>query len=108
MLTFYIGTAIWVFCIIPNFAGGITTTANFTFQLDGMQRGTYFHFPDSSSSTVLYNQPVFSATGLGNTPHSLVMSPTAGPGPDISQNSLMLFDYAIYTYAPVGPNALRI
>jgi hypothetical protein len=90
------GTAIWVFCIIPNQAADITTTANFTFELDGALNGTFYHPPDASS-TILYNYSVYSVTGLPNVPHTLVMSPTSGAGPDIADNSLMLFDYAIYT-----------
>jgi hypothetical protein len=93
------GTAIWVFCIIPNQAGGITTTANFTFELDGALSGTYIRFPDMTND-ILYNQTVYSVTGLPNVQHTLVMSPTAGvpvDASDVSHNSLMLFDYAIYT-----------
>jgi hypothetical protein len=87
-----------VFCIIPNQAAGITTTANFTFELDGVLNGRFYH-PPNASNTILYNQSVYSVTGLPNVPHTLVMSPTSGTadGADITHNSLMLFDYAIYT-----------
>jgi hypothetical protein len=92
------GTAIYIFCIIPNRIHnnpGVTTFMNLTFAIDGELAGTYQHQPDTTE-TVAFNFAVYANESLRNAPHSIVISPTAGPIRD-STNSLILFDYAIYT-----------
>jgi hypothetical protein len=87
------GTAIYVFFIVPNYVQDATTTVNTTFSIDGQPAGTYLHEP-STDTVYAYNVPVFSQGGLENTKHSLLITPTGGP----KENSLLLFDYAVYTY----------
>ncbi|KAF8630445.1 hypothetical protein AX17_005422 [Amanita inopinata Kibby_2008] len=81
------GTAIYIFFILVN----ATTECNFT--LDGQPAGTFTHFPSMGTYDLIYNATAFSATGLANTAHQLVIS-TAG----IDHNVLVNFDYAVYTY----------
>jgi hypothetical protein len=89
------GTAIWVFNIVPNTLPGTDTIVNATFSLDGGPSETYFHNPDSSS-TYIYNVPVYSNQNLKNIEHNLLITPNAG-----THNSVFVFDYAIYTYVPI-------
>jgi hypothetical protein len=57
------------------------------------RRQTRRHAPDSSNN-IAYNVALFSQAGLANGEHQLTA--TATPGPTVP--SLILFDYAIYTY----------
>jgi hypothetical protein len=93
------GTAIYVFCMVPNFVQDTTTAVRLSFTLDGVQKGTFLHEPDLTNQAIAYNVPVLSLAGLANSPHTLVVSPTATSGGDLQDSSLMLFDYAIYTCA---------
>lgn len=97
------GTAIYLFSIIPLFPAPANTTptsTNLSFALDGQPHGRFIHLPDATtagtptvnSSTVdkfLPNVTVFVATALNDTNHTLVVS--------IGDDSVFLFDYAIYT-----------
>jgi hypothetical protein len=87
------GTAIYVFCILANQVPFATTTTNLVFVLDGQPAGTFLHEPDASS-VIEYNAQVFSQTNLSNTAHTLIVSPIA----NATENSLMLFDRAVYTW----------
>ena len=88
-----IGTAIYVFFILPNtVAPGITTQTECNFTLDGQAAGNFFHSP-SSSLDMIYNALVFSHTNLQNSDHVLNIS-TSGVDHDVFIN----FDYAIYTF----------
>ncbi|KAJ7463936.1 hypothetical protein FB451DRAFT_1042574 [Mycena latifolia] len=83
------GTAIYLFCIVPNTIPQIKTPTNVTFTLDGVLiQGGYTHTPDSSSD-ISYNVSVLAAQGLENEPHTLIVRKAS--------RSLFLFDYAIYT-----------
>lgn len=62
------------------------------FELDGVRVDSFSHSPDNNREELLYNQTVFSTTGLAGTVHTLVMA--AAPG---SNTSLILFDWAEYT-----------
>ena len=55
--------------------------------------GTYQHIPNPKDDQYLYNIDVFSQDGLNNTEHTLVINVESG-----SMVSLLLFDWAIYTY----------
>jgi hypothetical protein len=87
------GTAVYLFCIVPNTVPGAgSSTVNLTFTLDGQSDGTFLHQPDGTQN-IIYNVPVYARTSLDNKPHTLVMSPVAG-----INSSLVLFDYAVYTF----------
>jgi hypothetical protein len=91
------GTTIDVYCIVLNTG----TYAAYNFLLDNAPGPTYTHVPDFSS-TIMYSVPVFGKTGLGNSLHSLVISPFLQNDTD---QVLLLFDYAVYTYViPVSIN----
>lgn len=87
------GTAIYVFFILADFNGnGLTTATNCAFSLDSTDRVPY-HFASetTTSRNLLYNQLVFSRTGLANEEHVLDIIA------DGDQRSYLNFDYAIYT-----------
>jgi uncharacterized membrane protein len=84
----YSGTAIYLFCIIPNVIPGVTTTASYSFTLDGQDQAPYMHSHDSST-TVAYNVPVLAVSGLAHTQHHVVVT--------VQPIALALFDYAIFT-----------
>jgi hypothetical protein len=87
-----IGTAIYVYAIVPNRVPDATTTVNVTFALNNNQApSSFFHDPDTTTN-FQYDVPVFSQEGLQNKEHQLTISPTAG-----TEGSLFLFDYAKYT-----------
>jgi hypothetical protein len=72
--------------------------------IDGQTVGSPFVFnstvpgrsPNDPAVSYLYNQLVFSATGLANTKHQLVLSAPIIGGTPILGN-IVLFDYVIYT-----------
>ena len=70
--------------------------------LDGDLAGTYQHNPDSRDAQYLYNIVVFSKEGLSNQEHTLVMSAEYG-----TKQSLLLFDWAMYTCVGWVPRADR-
>ena len=82
--------------------------SNISFELDGTLEGSFLHVVDTSGGfkslppheglgydiepAYLYNQNVFSKTGLDNQNHTLVMTAMRG-----ANASLLLFDWAQYT-----------
>ncbi|KAI0673886.1 hypothetical protein C8Q78DRAFT_658019 [Trametes maxima] len=93
----FTGTAVYVFFIVPNTVPFTTTLTNLSFSLDDASAGQPFiHIPDSSSD-ISYQVPVFTATNLANTKHTVKVS-TGGPNA-----TLMLFDYMIYTAEEPDP-----
>lgn len=86
------GTALWVFCVIPNYVEWATTFANLSFELDGQPVGTYSHIP-SQSEALQYNVSVYSNTALENAEHEFVMTARR----DVNA-SFLAFDWAMYTY----------
>jgi hypothetical protein len=90
-----VGTTIEVFFIVLNLVPNTDTHAAYTFTLDGADGTPYTHVPDSTSN-IMYKVPVFSKAGLNNAQHTLVIHPFLQPETD---QTLLLFDYAQYTYA---------
>ncbi|KAI0736638.1 hypothetical protein C8Q72DRAFT_768914 [Fomitopsis betulina] len=87
------GTAVWVYCILINSGPEyVTINSNISFELDGASAGVFSHNPDASGPQYLYNQTVFSKTGLSNTNHTVVVTAVQG-----SSASVLLFDWAMYT-----------
>ncbi|EIN12542.1 hypothetical protein PUNSTDRAFT_130800 [Punctularia strigosozonata HHB-11173 SS5] len=88
----FAGSAIWVFCIVPNnitpMKADVLTLANLTFILDGIQVQSFVHVP--SGSEFLYSHRVFSTEGLHPGPHILTF--------EVQNASYVAFDYAIYTF----------
>jgi hypothetical protein len=85
-----------VFGIIPNLVPDASTFVALGFSLDGDPAGTYFHKPDLGTAAFQYNVSMFSRSGLSNSAHTLVIEPRSGPTQ--GQNSILLFDYAVYTF----------
>ena len=90
------GTAVWVRCILlkgttQQYYQYFGSTMNF--ELDGVQAGSFSHSPVAlTTAEYLYNQTVFSKTGLSNHEHTLMIK--AAPE---SNRSVILFDWATYT-----------
>ncbi|KIL61093.1 hypothetical protein M378DRAFT_167454 [Amanita muscaria Koide BX008] len=103
----FTGVAVWVFVILPDFMADIVplrvvTYANIT--LDGQYAGNFYHYPVNSTD-LIYNATIFSASGLANTPHELVIGENqmSGSRPGFQ----VTFDWAIYTVdleAPASQN----
>jgi hypothetical protein len=91
------GTSISVYCIVLNTVPTVFTGAYYNFLLDSGPVVSYNH-DSNSSSDILYNTEVFSASGLANVPHILNITLLISNGND----SLMLFDYAKYTWVIAG------
>lgn len=88
-----IGTAIYVFFVLANNEGdGITTLTTANFSVDGGTPTLFQHAPDLTTTTIQYNQLVFSQTNLPNASHTLDIT-TSG----VNENVYVNFDYAIYT-----------
>ncbi|KAJ7491078.1 hypothetical protein FB451DRAFT_630759 [Mycena latifolia] len=87
----FVGTAVYVYCILPPITPNVVTSYNLNFTLDGASRGRYFRSP-TSTTDYLYNVSVLSLESLPNTAHSLVISTD-----DSVDGSIFLFDYAVYT-----------
>ncbi len=90
------GVAIYTIFVLFGNTGDLTQVR---FTLDGNQMGGFLHndslpgLPAGTTPTYLYNQTIFSKTGLSNSEH--VLSLIADGNSD--KPSVMLFDYAIYT-----------
>lgn len=89
-----LGTAIWIYFILANNDHGTSafTTSNFT--MDGLLVKTFTHNPESST-TPLFDQLVFSQTGMPSASHQLVIS--ADIPMDANAGSWINFDRAVYT-----------
>ncbi|KAI0333968.1 hypothetical protein GY45DRAFT_136830 [Cubamyces sp. BRFM 1775] len=87
----FTGTAVYVYNILPNTVPShAPTLTNLSFSMDGVYAGQFIHIPDSTS-TVLYNMSIFSASDLANTAHILTISVQG------ENASHVLFDYLVYT-----------
>ncbi|KZT68141.1 hypothetical protein DAEQUDRAFT_341039 [Daedalea quercina L-15889] len=97
----FIGIAAWIYCILYNDPAqmDVTRYTIISFELDGAAAGTYSHVPGQDvefgvqSDDYLYNVTVFAQTDLSNAEHTLVITAVAGSDP-----SLLLFDWAMYTF----------
>ncbi|KAI0714741.1 hypothetical protein C8Q76DRAFT_727913 [Earliella scabrosa] len=89
----FTGTAVYVYHIILNKGNNplTTTLTNLSFYMDDVYVGNYTHQPEDNHD-VLYNVSVYVNTTLINKPHVLHIR---ADGP---QASLILFDYAEYTF----------
>lgn len=91
-----IGTAIYIFFITPNQiqAGNFTTLMECNFTLDGQQRDTFQHVPDGSQD-IQYDVLAFHMMDLPNIDHTVRFTTP------VNSSVLLIFDYAIYTYASI-------
>lgn len=91
-LTTTIGSAVYVYALIPLGAAPPNSTPTFmnlTFAVDSHPAGIYQHTGSASASGFLPSALVFGRTNLTEAPHSL----TIEVGPD----SVLLLDYIVYT-----------
>lgn len=91
-LTHFKGVSIRVFFILANAPPrpGTTTATAADFSLDGLDAGRFEHSPDIFNADLLYDQVVFSRTGLPNRWHTLDIVAHG------DQSLYLNFDYAIY------------
>lgn len=94
----FMGTAVYVYFIVPNFVQFTTTLVNVTFSIDGTFYGQYQHIP-RTTSTISYNTLVFHTTNLANTDHTIEIRASG------SNASLILFDNMIYTVDEADPTS---
>ena len=91
MNVFRTGTAVYVICVITLSDVNPDGNTDMVFLLDGEQVGT-LEQPPTNDTTYLYNQTVFSQTGLAFGPHTIRI--------EVGHNdtrSLILLDRIIYT-----------
>ena len=61
----FTGSAVYVFSIVPNFLPNDTiTSANISFTLDGTYSDSFVRYPDPNTEIILYNQSIYSTSGL--------------------------------------------
>ncbi|KAL5531406.1 hypothetical protein ACEPAG_4283 [Sanghuangporus baumii] len=90
----FTGVAISAYFIVPDRPQGIASVdTSLIFSLDGAQAGSYNHTP-SGSSDFLYNQSLFSTSGLISSEHTLEVSASADAN---GGSTSVLFDYFVYT-----------
>ncbi|KAI0758221.1 hypothetical protein C8Q74DRAFT_1441786 [Fomes fomentarius] len=89
----FTGTAIYIYSLVANAIPPTRTFMWLNFTIDGVQmsQSGFIHSPDPNGDKILYNQLVYSQTGLHNTLHTFSINATG------LLESLVLFDYAIYT-----------
>jgi hypothetical protein len=87
------GTAVYVYCIVPNSFNGTEITTNITFTIDGELSDRPFTYIGNSSTNLMYNVTVYANNSLKNGKHELILSATPGS----YAASTVLFDYLIYT-----------
>ncbi|KAH9912311.1 uncharacterized protein BXZ73DRAFT_36142, partial [Epithele typhae] len=84
------GTAVWAYTLLANQIAWTTTMTNLSFSVDGVHKSVFTHNPDTTTD-ILYQQQVFSMSGLQLKPHTLEIRATG------TDASLILFDYVMYT-----------
>ncbi|KAI0756222.1 hypothetical protein C8Q80DRAFT_16007 [Daedaleopsis nitida] len=90
ILATFVGTAVYVYFIVPNTIPQTTTVMNTSFFLDDTFDGLFTHEP-STGSDIAYRVPVYTKDQLPNQQHTLLMRATG------TNTSLILFDYLVYT-----------
>ncbi|KAL5492152.1 hypothetical protein ACEPAI_3599 [Sanghuangporus weigelae] len=89
----FTGVAISAYFIVPDRPQGVASVdTSLIFSLDGEQVGSYNHTP-SGSSDFLYNQSLFSTSGLLSSEHTLEVSASADAN---GGSTSVLFDYFVY------------
>ena len=86
-----LGIAVYVLCIITHSDVSPDGNTDIVFLLDGVQVGT-LEQPPTNDTTYLYNQVVFSQTGLSSQSHTIRI--------EVGHNdtkALILLDRIIYT-----------
>lgn len=81
----------FVYCILANNLTGITTLANYSFTLDGVEVGRFIHVPENGLD-FQYNVLVYSNTSVPNGDHTFQLLADSNVN-----DTLILFDYAQYT-----------
>lgn len=90
------GTAVYLFCLVPNNNHALSFQSNFDVQLNGDTVYTYSHTSDGTTSlddALIYSNASLSAR---NIIHNLTLVGTSN-----ANNSVILFDYIIYTWVVV-------
>ncbi|CCM02805.1 uncharacterized protein FIBRA_04916 [Fibroporia radiculosa] len=95
----FTGTAIWIYCVIPNYIEGVTTLTNVSINLDGKDVDLYTHMPLEDTTEMYYNVSIYTNTDLANAMHTVVLMPTY----EVNA-SIILFDWAQYTYEEDPPS----
>lgn len=86
-----VGTAVYIFNIVRRL-----TLTNLNVTLDGSVAKTYTIFPNITDE-FMYNVPIFSVDSLADAEHTV----TVTGFPLDNTGSLVLFDYAIYTWVSI-------
>ncbi|KAL5537164.1 hypothetical protein ACEPAF_987 [Sanghuangporus sanghuang] len=90
----FTGVAISAYFIVPDRPQGIASVdTSLIFSLDGVLVSSYNHTP-SGSSDFLYNQSLFSTSGLISSEHTLEVRASADAD---GGSTSVLFDYFVYT-----------
>ncbi|KZV91862.1 hypothetical protein EXIGLDRAFT_86287 [Exidia glandulosa HHB12029] len=86
----FTGTAVYVYCIVPDGADGDhITKSDLTFTIDDQPVGTFTRTPTGEPVSFLFNHLVFAHDGLGEGTHHLVISSPP--------NGALLLDYVQVT-----------
>ncbi|KAL5478441.1 hypothetical protein ACEPAI_2625 [Sanghuangporus weigelae] len=97
----FIGTAVYVNCILTRSSSGPNGNTDLTFKIDNVTVGTFEQVPDGDT-TYHFGVTVFSMSGLGNTVHTLsIESGHAG------SRALVLLDSIIYTKEVEDPTSAQ-
>ena len=87
----HVGSAIYAFFIVAGTIPNASTLTDLNFELDGSQVGTFLHNP-TGPDDYQYNVTGYANTSIPNGPHQLDIIASG------KSTSIVLFDYAVYTY----------
>lgn len=97
------GVAIYAYCILGNTIGPLDAPPmNVSISLDQDYVGEFVYTP-TTSTDFIYNFPIYANDTLSNGQHTLSLSAVG-----TTNASLVLFDYAIYTYVSSCPFLISI
>ncbi|OCH86687.1 hypothetical protein OBBRIDRAFT_211430 [Obba rivulosa] len=88
----FVGTALYVFCVLAHTSSPLDGQTDMTFTVDGRVVGTFAEQPNGSPS-VDYGVPVFSIDNLSPGPHQFTLT----NGHVNGNTSLVLLDHVVYT-----------